>query len=116
MTYPSLPLPELISQSSTRKRKQRTLMAQYGDGYDQTVGDGANAFQDEWNISYDNLEEEDYETLLEFFNEVGSTGRWTWTPHLDSTEKTWKIVIDSWTESFPSGNITNIKFQARQVA
>lgn len=114
MATPAFPLPDRISQSSTRHPKQRVLKAQYGDGYSQTVADGTNSMYDEWSLTLENLTKAEFDIFQAWYLTVGCTVRWTWKPFNSATTKTWKFVSDTYGESYPSGNTTTITITASQ--
>lgn len=109
----ALPLPDLISQGSTRKRKFRVLKAQFGDGYLQTAPDGVNHQVDSWNIIYANLTDADRASVWSAIETVGVSDYFTWTPPGDVAKK-WKIVSEV-TETPQSGDIYSISFDLMQV-
>lgn len=109
------PLPDLISQSSSRKREYRTLTAQFGDGYQQDAPDGINFIVDTWSMRIENLTDTDANTLRTFLDSVGSYTSWNWQAPNDSVTKTWKVTKDGWSESINSGNISSFSFTIKQV-
>ncbi len=109
----ALPLTDLISQGSTRKRKFRVLKAQFGDGYLQTAPDGVNHQIDQWNLIFANLTLTDRATLWSAIETVGASDYLTWTPPGDTAKK-WKIVSEI-SESPQSGDIYTISFDVMEV-
>lgn len=110
----ALPLTSLISQGSTRRRRNRVLVAQFGDGYDQTAPDGINASVDEWNVTYENLTSSERTTLWAALDAAGSWDVVTWTPPGDSAKK-WKVTADGVSEMPVAGDLYTISFALRQV-
>lgn len=111
----ALPLTDLISQGSTRKRSNRVLSAQFGDGYSQETPDGINANYDTWSIVYIPLNATERTTLWAVLDAVGASDYVTWQPPGDSTTKRWKVVKDSVTETPESGDLYAIAFELKQV-
>ena len=111
----ALPLTTYISTSSTKQRKNRTLSAQFGDGYSQEAPDGTNSKYDEWNVVYQNLIQADRDTLWAALDAVGSWDYLTWTAFGDSVSKKWKVTTDGISESIQSGNIYTVTFKLKQV-
>lgn len=109
-----LPLTSLISQGSTRKRRNRVLIAQFGDGYDQTAPDGINSIVDEWSITYENLTSSERTTLLAALDSAGSWDTITWTPPGDTSKK-WKVTADGVSEMPMAGDLYTVSFALRQV-
>lgn len=110
----ALPLTSLIAQGSSRRRTNRVLRAQFGDGYEQTAPNGINTIVDEWSIRYENLTTSERNTLLAALDAVGSWDVLTWTPPGDSAKK-WKVTADGLTETPVSGDMYSIGFSLRQV-
>lgn len=110
----ALPLTDLISQGSTRRRKHRVLSAQFGDGYSQEAPDGINAAYDEWSITYIPLTEAERATLWTALDAVGCWDYFTWQPPGDNTVKKWKVIKDTIAETPESGNLYTIAFELRQ--
>jgi len=110
----ALPLTTAISQGATRKRTNRVLFAQFGDGYDQTAPDGINALVDEWSITYPNLTSSERTTLWSALDAVGGSDYFTWTPPGGTSTK-WKVKEDGVTEMPASGDLYTVSFSLRQV-
>lgn len=110
----ALPLTTLISQGSTRKRMNRVLSAQFGDGYSQEAPNGINSLVDEWNVVYGNLTSSERTTLLAALDTAGSWDTITWTPPGDTAKK-WKVTKDGWSETPLAGDQWSITFSLRQV-
>lgn len=110
----ALPLTSRISQGSTRKRMNRVLSAQFGDGYSQEAPDGTNSKFDTWNITYENLDSTERTTVLAALDAVGGSDYLTWTPTGETVSKRFKLT-DGYSETWVSGTHSSISFEMRQV-
>jgi phage-related protein len=111
----ALPLTEMISQSSPGRYKNRVLRSQFGDGYEQSTVDGINATLGQWDLSYENLNETEYDTLIAALDAVGSWDYLTWQSPFDAGVKRWKVTDDGISINAVSGELYNISFTLRQV-
>lgn len=111
----NLPLTTYISTSSSKTRMNRTLHAQFGDGYSQDAPDGTNYIYDTWNVVYSNLTQTDRDTLWGVLNSVGSWDYLNWQAPGDSVSKKWKITTDGISETTQANNIYNVSFKVKQV-
>jgi len=89
----ALPLPEKISQNSSRTINQNTITVRFRDGAEQRAVWGINDMTDEWSIVYDNISLVDRNTVISFIETVGYVQAFTWTPPNESTARS--FVIDS---------------------
>jgi phage-related protein len=109
-------LTDHIRQGATRKRAQRIRQAQFGDGYSQEVADGINSTLDEWaNVGWDSLSSTDLTTARAMLDAVGCIDYITWTPPGEATQKRFKVTKDGYTETHPSGALTSVSFNLRQI-
>lgn len=109
-------LTDRIRTGATRIRKQRMRQAIFGDGYSQEVPNGINSQFDEWsNVGWDYLDASQLATARALLDTVGTTDYITWTPPGESTQKKFKVTADGYTESHPSGALTNVTFSLRQI-
>jgi phage-related protein len=105
-----------IRQSATRKRTQRIRQAQFGDGYSQEVADGINSTLDEWaNVGWDYLDSDDLTAARALLDAVGATDYINWTPPGEAVMKRFKVTKDGYTETHPSGALTSVSFNLRQI-
>lgn len=114
----AMPLPAAISQSSTRRVKQRMLMSQFGNGYVQTAPDGTSSIYEEWDVSWENLTAAERTTVTTTLLQA-AVDHLTWTPPNDSVEKKY-IVMPSreaslYDEIQMSGQFYTITTSLRQV-
>lgn len=110
-----LPYPDLISQQSTRHRKNRTISARFGDGYSQERPDGINALSDEWSITYLPLSELERSAVWSALDAVGGWDYLIWQPPGSPAPLKWKVTQDGVTESSTGGGLYTLSFTVRQV-
>jgi phage-related protein len=110
----AMPLTTRVSQGSSRKRINRVLKAQFGDGYSQEAPDGTNSKYDEWAIAFENLDSTERTTVLTALDAVGGSDYLTWTAQGDGASKKWKVK-DGYTEIWVSGTHSTINFEIRQI-
>lgn len=112
MTAFTPPQPPAIS--SQRTRKYRAFKSQFGGGYISSAPDGINNIIDSWQLNFENLNQTDRNTLVAFFDSVGSWATWTWQAPGDSVSKTW-LVVDQWQETASAGNVFTIQINIQQL-
>jgi phage-related protein len=113
MTAPAFPSIN-ISQQSSKMRKNRVLIAQFGGGYGQYAKDGLNSQYDEWSLVLQNLTSTERATVNTFYETVGSDVWFTWTAPGDSSSKKWRIMKDTFRENPVSGNLYTINMTIQQ--
>jgi phage-related protein len=109
----ALPYSDRVSQGSTRKRTNRVITTQFGEGYAQSRPDGINSLIDEWSVSFENLDATERATLCNVLDAVGSWDYLTWTPPGRPAAK-WKVTADGYSETPSSGEHYTIAFTLRQ--
>lgn len=80
--------------TSSLKKSNRVLQAEFGDGYGQTALDGINTSIEEWKLSFKDYPEAQIITLRNFLDARASTEHFLWTPPLETTPKKWKQMDD----------------------
>lgn len=112
----TLVLQNRITQTSQKSYRFNTIVANYGDGYTQRVGDGINKKREKWNIIFDNLTQTERDTLATFIDQAQSENTIEWTAPGDATEKKWIIDPESEvTEVAKTGDIYSITFTLMRV-
>jgi len=126
MTTPVLPLNDAttnndyIAEASSMSIDYRTLTAQFGDGYQMDAGDGINRKIVTWNVSYNNLTETNFNTLMSFMDTVQSNTSFYATPRGES-QQLWRLVPKSLKithaikNSLTNEIIRHISFQLKRV-
>ena len=112
----ALPLQDFIIQSALKTVKYATIAAQFGDGYMQRAGDGINKKQENWSITYDNLDQTQRDEVWVFIEIVEQSDVIEWTAPGDLSEKNW--IIDPETdinEQAKAGDIYTIRFTLKRV-
>lgn len=80
----------------------RVLEAKFGDGYDQSAGDGINAEESEYSLVWTDLSVSDFETIRDFFVALGGYQTFDYTLPNHSTSYKWKAK--SFSETYQKGN------------
>lgn len=113
MPTPTFPY-ENIGTTSRHTRKYRTLMAGFGDGYDQVVPDGVNTLDEEWDLSYNDYPKVDILNMRNFLDARRGVESFLWTPPFEDAPKKWRqtgdIII-----SFSETNAGSIQFTVKRV-
>ncbi len=87
----AMPLTTKISQNHSKRVKQRLLTAQFGDGYFTSAPDGLNSIYEEWDISWEGVNQTDRNTIIAALQAAG-TDVLTWTPPGDASQKKYQII------------------------
>lgn len=81
-TFPATPIPHV---QSGMNAKPRELVAQFGEGYEQSSQDGPNPVQRDWALVWSNRTPAEVKTLTDFLEaHVGKRFLWTALPPYDS--------------------------------
>lgn len=110
----ALPLTTKLSQSSSRKTAFRTLISQFGNGYEQRTPDGINTKLDTWNIQYENLSTTEKNTVLAVFDAVAGWDVITWTPFGEASSKKFRLE-DGYSFTPKSGDLYDISATLKQI-
>lgn len=113
MTAPAFPS-ITPSQSSSKQRKNKVLISQFGQGFTQYANDGPNSQYDEWQLTFENLTSANRSTLSTFYETNGCVTWFSWTAPGDASSKKWRIVKDTYSESVLSGSLYTISFTVQQ--
>ena len=84
----TLPLQTYIDTGYSQNIKYAVFSAQFGDGYKQTAANGINNKSVKWNVTYKNLNETNFTTLMNFIDELKGAEPFYATPR-GSTQQTW---------------------------
>ena len=73
------------SYNSPKAKSFRVLIANFGDGYHQRVGDGINVSSEEWSLRWDLLTQAQADEITDFFDARAGTESFDWlTPDGDT--------------------------------
>lgn len=100
------------SYGASRKRKPRALVAAFGDGYEQRVGDGVNVDLVEWELVFQNRNATDADAIEAFFALKAAVTAFTWTPS-GGSEIT--VVCRQWSRSYAEAGKNTITATFEQV-
>jgi phage-related protein len=75
---------------SKRNRSARVLVADFGDGYAQSSADGLNTAIETWDLSFENYNIDDVNTLTAFLDAQNSVKSFYWTPPDETVPKLWR--------------------------
>lgn len=74
---------------SRRRKYNRFLQADFGDGYGQRALDGVNTELEEWTLSFTDRPKSEIDTLVAFFDSLNAVDHFEWTPPDEVTAKQW---------------------------
>lgn len=80
-----------IDSDSVYTREARVLRADFGDGYSQVAGDGINAYNETWQMSFNNRPKADVAAIRAFLDSVSEISPFDWTPPDEVTVKKWRL-------------------------
>lgn len=105
MTFPTLAFRP--SYGVSRAVTPVILQAVFGNGYVQRARDGINNIPEAWDVSYDDLEDDDANTLEAFFEGLGGVDPFTWDPNPKGV--TANYVATEWARSFDEEGKNGLK-------
>jgi len=98
---------------SSNKKAPRIIMAKFGDGYEQRLGDGINNDPDTWTLHFKGRSDTDADSIESFFHGQGAWDSFTWTPIGSSTQK--KFRCSSWSRNYMGPNANDIEAEFVEV-
>lgn len=109
MPFISLPasLACKITFSSSKKIKNNSVSVVFSDGYEQVVDIGLNSSYDIWELEFAPLNETLKGTMDTFITTVKTSTTFTWTPPGEVSEKKWRVVKDSYSET----RLANVQYR-----
>ena len=105
----ALPYQDRISQASTRKVAFKTLVAQFGNGYEQRSADGINSKRVEWNFIWENFNTAEFTTLTTMLDSIGGWG------YLAYQGMKFKMGDEGYSITAKAGDIYDISVAMKQV-
>lgn len=89
----------------------RVRTAQFGDGYQQRVGDGINTDRDKWDLRFVMRDDTETAAILAFLKARNGVEAFDWTPPLEGTAI--RAICRSWNRTFDrkNGNTVSAKFE-----
>lgn len=103
-SFPDIPNPSKI----TRNISWRTLTATFGDGYEQFTPDGVNTKETEYDLTWDVLNETDFNILETFLDTQTPSVAFNWTDPKKGTVETVRFVSDSFKPGDENVNYYNV--------
>jgi phage-related protein len=116
MAFPTMPagLRAKITRSASKDMEEVILQASLGDGYGQVAEDGLNAKREVWTIEFAPLDETLLTAFRDFYNTVGVTKPFWWTPPKYSSPQKGIFVAKTFKESFVSGSKKRVQITIKQ--
>lgn len=112
----ALPLQNFITQTAVKSANFTTITAQFGDGYMQRAVDGINDKKESWNITYDNVNLNQRDSIWVFIDSVKMSDVIEWTAPGDLLEKKWIIDPEGTiNEQAKTGDIYTVGFTIMRV-
>jgi phage-related protein len=99
----------------SREVNQTVLVASFGDGYEQRVGDGINVKKDVFNLTFNNRPSSEANLIAAFFDtNAGKAFSFTVSDHASSTT-TIKVVCDTYNVNYIRESIYSVSATFRRV-
>lgn len=99
---------------ATKKSAPTNRVVKFGDGYEQVLRFGLNQNPKTWDLTWENITEQQGDTIEAFLDARAADGdAFDWTPPDDATAYKWRC--DSWSKTLPYCNLVNISATFRQV-
>lgn len=90
MTIRTLPLQDCIAEGYSQSAKYSVLEAKFGDGYKQVAPNGINNKRLTWSITYKNLDEDTFATVMDFIDSLKGSEPFYATPR-GSVQQVWQL-------------------------
>lgn len=88
------------SKGFTKQSNPRVLVAQFGDGYSQRLGDGINPVSESWSLNFGSIDITTAQNIVSFFETHKGYIAFDWTPPGDLTAI--KVICDNWSAQYES--------------
>ena len=103
-----------VDRGFTRNVKQNLLVARFGDGYEQRVGNGINTKQETYDISFKNRSAAEINKIAEFLDAyTGKNFTFRVTNH--SGTEVLKVVCETYSISYPNTELHSLSAKLRRV-
>lgn len=99
MALSTIVYPEYLTNNCAKSQKDRVLTGQFGNGFKQVVNDGLNAKIEVWTLEYRPLFGTELTEVRAFYETVGASTVFYWTPFGETVPKKWRRVVDTYKES-----------------
>lgn len=109
-TFPNIP----PDRSSKKTKSDRTLIAGFGDGYEQATPDGLNTSLEKWDLSFADYPESQIDQITTFLDSMQSIYYFLWTPPGEVTPKKWRQEGE-YTVSFPGHTTKSLNVTIKRV-
>tara|TARA_B100000427_G_scaffold173427_2_gene144147 strand:- start:9711 stop:10100 length:390 start_codon:yes stop_codon:yes gene_type:complete len=104
----------------SRATKPSTITAKFGDGYEQRSKRGLNPLEETYSVTLANRPKAEADDILKFFDDKAGVTSFDFTiPDSNNTtatdEKTIRVVCDTWSIQYNSGNHYSLSATFRRV-
>ena len=104
-----------IDRGFTRRVRPRTLVARFGDGYEQRVGDGINTKDDTLNISLKNRTADEINEIAAFFDAFVGKSFTATVSEFENAGKSFKVVCESYNITYVQPTVHSLTAVFRRV-
>lgn len=101
----------IANYGASNEVKPKVLKSQFGDGYEQRVGDGLNTLPRSWSLTFTDIESE-IDTIEDFLITQGGVASFDWTPPRGLVGK-W--ICDTWKRDISNPAYDSISTTFREV-
>jgi phage-related protein len=108
-------IPSDSSQQTQQTQTFRVLDFRYGNGYEQVLPDGANAYVDTWQLTWDNIAQAQYLLLLAWLQANPPWVTWNGDGVILPSANTYRMTNDGWQVLPMSGSVYGVSFNIQQV-
>jgi phage-related protein len=93
------------------------ISAKFGDGYEQRLAKGINNLEQTYGVSFANRTKEEIDDITAFFASKGAVSNFSFTipDSNNSGETTIKVVCDSWSQAYTTGDYYGCSATFRRV-
>lgn len=103
-----------VDRGFTRNVKQNLLIAKFGDGYEQRVGNGINTKQEKYNVSFKNRSVTEVNKIAEFLDAyIGKNFDFRVTNH--SGTEVLKVICETYNIAYTNTEVHSLSATLRRV-
>lgn len=102
----------LASWGVKKKLKPRVLVAKYGDGYEQRLGDGINTKPQKWDVMFKSRTPAEATEIMAYLDAMGAVVPFNWT-NLDGVAI--RVVCREWERTYDGLNLNGVTGIFEQV-
>lgn len=101
------------SDRSSLSEEPRVKRAKFGEGYEQRQGDGINSTAQQWDLSFEDVDDSIADAIIAFWRTHAGVDSFDWTPKWGTTAI--RVTCSKWGRSIAGEGFSNLSAKFEQV-